>query len=420
VRVRAPFAWAVTFSFAARGVHGLLLPWLLLAAHPAGAPLLGWLQASAFAAQAAALLCLGGLGDRLGPGRVAGAAQLASVAPPLLLCLAGAQADAAALFAYAVVSGSLWGLVSPARDALLARSGGGDLLRPTAAFTAAQFAGQLAGIGLAVLAAGVGTRALLAGQALLHALAAAAMLAAPRAAGGARALPAPPPPAAPARAAAVERELLALAWLMGVGCAGPFLVFAPLLAAETARPAQALGLLLALFPLGSIAGSLALGRWPRRGRRGAVYAGHVAGSLALAAAGAAGPLAWSAACVALWGVAGGVFINCGRALLLETSPRARHARGLARVQLALLFASPIGAGLAGAAAGARGVHAALALFGVLSACAASCAAGRRAGSAAALAVYARLRLAARSLARRDTQALSRSRKRRRRRAQAPA
>jgi MFS family permease len=101
-------------------------------------------------------------------------------------------------------------------------------------------------------------------------------------------------------------------------------------------------------------------------------------------------------------VAGGVFINCGRALLLERSPRQRHARGLARNQLGLLLASPVGAALAGVAAGALGVHASLVLFGVISAAA-----------AAALGVQ-------RALAGFETWGSFRIRKRSRRRAQLPA
>jgi hypothetical protein len=59
-----------------------------------------------------------------------------------------------------------------------------------------------------------------------------------------------------------------------------------------------------------------------------------------------------------------VFINCGRALLLELQPWSQHGRTLARLQLALLLASPLGAVLGGATASALGVGGSMGLLGV--------------------------------------------------------
>jgi hypothetical protein len=155
----------VAASFAARGLHSVLLPWMLIAAAPASALSIGAVQGAALGAQALALALLGGLGDRLGARRIAVAGQLAASVPALGLALAGPGPALPLLAVYASASGAIWGLLSPARDALAAREVSGDLLRPTAGFTAAQFAGLLAGIALASRAEVEGARVLLAAQA---------------------------------------------------------------------------------------------------------------------------------------------------------------------------------------------------------------------------------------------------------------
>jgi len=341
----------------------VLLPWLLVAPSGATGASIGRVQGAALAVQAAALLLLGGAGARLGARRVAVAGQLVAALPPLGLAFAEPSAGPGFVLVYALLSGAFWGLLSPARDSLVARGREGDLLRPTSGFTAAQFAGLLAGIALGSAAGTLGAAALLGGQALLH-LAAAAGLAAARSPGPpARPRPAPASAGAPRRAAS---ELVLLCALFGLSSAGPFAVWAPLFAAErSAAPARTIGLLLALFPLGTIAASLLLRvAGPRVPKRPALLAAHAAASLCVAGAGAAGSLPLGIACLALWGACGGVFINCGRARLLELQPRSQHGRTLARLQLALLLASPLGAVLGGATASAFGVRGSMALLGL--------------------------------------------------------
>jgi len=359
---RFGFVFGVGCSFAARGVHSVLLPSLLVAPSGATGASIGRVQGAALAVQASALLLLGGAGARLGARRVAVAGQFVAALPPLGL-LAAPAAGPGSVLVYALLSGAFWGLLSPARDSLVARGREGDLLRPTSGFTAAQFAGLLAGIALGSAAGTLGAAALLGGQALLH-LAAAAGLAAARSAGPpARPRPAPASAGAPRRAAS---ELVLLCALFGLSSAGPFAVWAPLFAAErSAAPARTIGLLLALFPLGTIAASLLLRvAGARVPKRPALLAAHAAASLCVAGAGAAGSLPLGIACLALWGACGGVFINCGRARLLELQPRSQHGRTLARLQLALLLASPLGAVLGGATASAFGVRGSMALLGL--------------------------------------------------------
>jgi MFS family permease len=141
-------------------------------------------------------------------------------------------------------------------------------------------------------------------------------------------------------------------------------VWAPLFAAEAgARAASALALLLALFPLGTIAASLTLRRVARRfDKRAAMLAAHAAASLALLGASLGSSLAAAAAGFALWGFCGGIFMTCGRARMLESRPPGEHARRLAALQLALLAASTAGAALAGLAATRLAVRPSLALF----------------------------------------------------------
>jgi MFS family permease len=153
--------------------------------------------------------------------------------------------------------------------------------------------------------------------------------------------------------------------LLGLGSAGPFAVWVPLVAAEQGAPARAISLLLALFPLGTLIGSLALrfvtATLPKRA---ALFAAHAAGSLCIAGAGLAHSFAGAVAGFALWGLCGAVFINCGRALLLEARPPAEHGRRLANLQLALLVSSPLGAVLGGVGAGWLGAHGSMRALGL--------------------------------------------------------
>jgi hypothetical protein len=364
MRVRGEVGPAgVAASFAARGLHTVLLPWLLLGAASASPFSIGVVQGSALGAQALVLAALGGVGDRWGTRAVAVAGQLAASVPAFALAAAGPTAPLAALAVYALASGALWGLVSPARDALVATGRGGDLLHPTAGLLIAQFVGLLAGIALASRAGGADAGALLLFQGVLH-LAAAASFACSRA---------PRRREEPGRAAFAlprdrnaAREMILLSALFGLTSAGPFAVWAPLFAAEAGgRAADALALLLALFPAGTIAASLALRRVARPfDKRHGMLAAHVAASLALAGAAQGHSLAAVAAGVALWGFCGGAFVTCGRARLLESRPVHEHARLLAALQLALLAASTAGAALAGVAAAHFAVRPSMALFAV--------------------------------------------------------
>jgi len=128
---------------------------------------------------------------------------------------------------------------------------------------------------------------------------------------------------------------------------------------------RAIGLLLALFPLGTIAGSLALrAAGPSLAKRRTLFAAHAAGSLCIAAAGLAEGFPLAVACISLWGVCGGVAINCGRALLLERRTPAQHGRLLANLQLALLLASPVGAVIGGATASGLGLRGSMVALGL--------------------------------------------------------
>jgi len=362
------FGWpvGVACSFAARGLHSVILPWLLLAAPGASGLSIGRVQGAALAVQAATLLLLGGAGARLGARRLAVVAQLAASLPPLLLALADpSAAGRPAVLAYACLSGALWGVLSPARDSLAARGRSESLLRPTAGYTAAQFAGLLGGIALAAAAAPAGPSWLLAGQALLQVVAAAGLAAAAAPSG-----PAPAPERRSCDGLGGEpwsaREPILLAALLGLSSAGPFAVWAPLWAeVQGAPPARAIGLLLALFPLGTIAGSLALrAAGPSLAKRRTLFAAHAAGSLCIAAAGLAEGFPLAVACISLWGVCGGVAINCGRALLLERRTPAQHGRLLANLQLALLLASPVGAVIGGATASGLGLRGSMVALGL--------------------------------------------------------
>ena len=123
-------------------------------------------------------------------------------------------------------------------------------------------------------------------------------------------------------------------------------------------------LVMLMFPIGTILGSfvlLARGGIRRKGRALVL-------SLTVAAASVIGcglGLPFPAVVVAggVWGLAGAVFLNMGRTLFQERAPEAERGRVLAVNQLGFMAAGPLGALLAGFAAGELGPRAALLGFG---------------------------------------------------------
>lgn len=155
--------------------------------------------------------------------------------------------------------------------------------------------------------------------------------------------------------------------LCGVGFLfmGPFLVIFPLMVREIYDGGVVhMALVLSPFQIGTIAGSgviLLRGGIRRKGRAMLLALG--AGGVALLGAGQALPFPGLMAVTFAWGLSGSVFMNCSRTLFQEAAPPERRARVLAVNQLGFMATGPLGALLAGFAAGLLGPLPTLLLFG---------------------------------------------------------
>jgi MFS family permease len=138
---------------------------------------------------------------------------------------------------------------------------------------------------------------------------------------------------------------------------GPYVVVFPLLVRDYyAAGVDALSLVLMLFPLGTIAGSLVL-RARGIGRKGgAALAALVGGASVEATIGLGVPYAALVGLTLVWGLCGAVFINCSRTLFQEAAPDAERGRVLAVYQLGFMGGAPVGTLLAGFAVAELGLH----------------------------------------------------------------
>ncbi|MDX1649678.1 MAG: MFS transporter, partial [Myxococcota bacterium] len=272
--------------------------------------------------------------------------------------------------AYGVAMGMVMAFSNPARDSLLSRVAGGDVMRAVTGATIVQFGAQGVGTLVAGAARWIGTPPTLVVQALVIAAGAFA----------ARRLPhVPIEPRAHGTGAVREvteglRFVLGtpglrvvLVCLCGVGLLfmGPFLVVFPLVVRDVYHgDVDRLSLVLMLFPLGTILGSgviLLRGGIRRKGR--ALLAALGCGGLALVVAGQDLPYPGFLAVTLAWGLAGSVFMNCSRTLFQEAAPPERRARVLAVNQLGFMATGPLGSLLAGFVSGLVGPLPTLVIFG---------------------------------------------------------
>jgi MFS family permease len=298
-----------------------------------------------------ALLLLGGAtADRHDPRRLLILLHAVAALPPtaLAVALATGRLSLAGLLVFALCMGTLTSFTLPARDALLSRVAGGDMLRAVTGMTATQFGAQALGALAAGAARWLGGVPMLLVQALVLAVGSVAAVRLPGATAASRA-------SAPAalrdltlglRTVAADPGLRGLTLcLMGVGLffIGPFLVTFPLLVhGHYGGDVTTLSVVFMLFPVGTITGSLVLrARGVTRKGRAALLALST-GSVALAFMGLGLPLPALFLGTLCWGLAGAVFINCSRTLFQEAAPPAQRGRVLSIFQLCFVGAAPLG------------------------------------------------------------------------------
>jgi hypothetical protein len=145
---------------------------------------------------------------------------------------------------------------------------------------------------------------------------------------------------------------------------GPFIVVYPLLVRDYyQRGIDALSLLLMMFPLGTIAGSVVLRRLGGIRRKGrAALCALAGGALIMGTVGLGLPFGGMTVLTLTWGVCAAVFINCTRTLFQEAAPPTRRARALSVYQLGFMGMGPLGALAAGLVSARIGALGALQVF----------------------------------------------------------
>ncbi len=380
------FAATVGSGFGAIGMQSLLFSWLIVGELHASPEWVGIAQTASALPQVALLMVAGAVADRLEPRRMLAAMHIVAAIPPLALAavvLTGSL-SIASVISYGVAFGAVNGFLMPPRDTLLSRVAGANVVRAVTAMTVVQFISQIVGTLVAGTIDWVGSPAILIMQSTIIVAGAyfAFRLPGPESVfDGSASTAASTQDSAPAdtrnrrgggryQATAGLREvrsnpallaMLLLITCVGVFFVGPFLVVFPVLVRDFYQGgAQDLSLVLTLFPVGAIAGSLALRALGEiRLKVRAVMIALLAGSVTLAVIGTGPSWPWYLLLTLCWGLAGSVFINLSRSVFQEQASSANRARVLAVYQLGIMAGGPIGSLISGFASGSVGPHATL-------------------------------------------------------------
>jgi MFS family permease len=354
-------------------MHSALFSWLLVVELDSTPERVGFGQLAVMLPTLALILIGGSVADRSDVRRALIAFHIAAALGPLgLAWLVGSGGlSYELLLIYGLWVGVVTAFIMPARDTLLSRVAGDDMLRAVAGMTIVQFAAQAAGNLLAGAARWVGGAPMLVFQGAILALG--ALLTA-------RVPPAPPRKAVPPRGSISAREVLsgvtivvknpqlrasfAISFGVAFFFAGPFYVVFPLIVRDVyGGGVLMLSVTMMMFPLGTIAGSVAIrSRGGLRQRGPAALWSVLCGACTLGIIGLGLPFSGMLAMTVLWGLSASIFINATRTLFQEAAPEAERGRVLSVFQMALMGASPMGSFLAGICAARLGHHATLLLF----------------------------------------------------------
>ena len=351
--------------FGAWGMQQVLFSWIVVGELAAEATWVGVAQASAMIPGTFLLLAGGAVADRLEPRRILVVLHTLAAVAVLLLAWASwmGRVSLGELIGYGLAIGTIQAFSMPARDALLSRVAGQNLLHAVTTMTAVQFGAQAAGALVAGFAQLTGSAPMLAFQSLIFLVGAffQRRIPGPESRGSAEAERLRPHDLLEGlRVVAHEERLWApglLVVAVGIFFIGPYIVVFPLLVRDYyGLGVDALSLVMMLFPLGTILGSLVLrARGVARKGRAALLA-LVCGATMQCVIGLAVPY-WSfVALTLIWGLGGAVFINCSRTLFQENAPPKLRGSVLAVYQLGFMGGAPIGAFFSGLAVGWLGLH----------------------------------------------------------------
>ena len=292
------------------------------------------------------------------------------------------------LIAYALIMGTIGAFAMPARDGLLSDVAptAGGIQRAVALATMAQFAGQILGMILAVMAPLLGVGPLFIGQAVL--MVAAALVASrmtPRARAPIHARGDDHPIAflagqiregfTAAMGSAVIAPVMICAMGMGLFFMGAFAVILPLIvqsyfpaglaAGDKTKIASALGAFSLCFWLGSMVSATILIRLGDFRRKGLAYLMALAlGGGVLILCSLRVPMWLLFVFNFIWGLGGGVAMTLGRGLVQGHAPAETRARILSIFSLGMMGGAPIGAVIYGVIAQTLDPHTAILIPGV--------------------------------------------------------
>jgi MFS family permease len=344
-------------------MQGVLFSWILVSELNAESEWVGIAQTASMLPNVFLLMIGGATADRYDPQRLLIGLHLLAPIPVLALVVAAFnQALSIQLvIIFAVCMGTLTAFGNPARDALLSRVAGANLMSAISGMTAVQFTAQAAGSLIAGLARVLGTPTALCIQAcvLLSGAVFAARIPSRRAAepsgsnadrrasttlgvrgslhGMREGL------AIIARTSELRGSLLAV-FAVGALFIGPFTVVLPLMIRDVyGGGVDQLAIAFTLFPLGTITGSLVLRRLGLRRKGRALLMALFAAALFQACLGSGLPFWAFGIATYAWGLGGSVFINGSRTIFQEHAPPAYRGRVLAAYQLGFMGGGPIGA-----------------------------------------------------------------------------
>ena len=369
------FATGAGTWFTTWGMNSLVFSWLVVGVLELEDRLVGVAQSSTMLPSLFLLLFGGAVADRLEPRRLLIVLHFLATLP--VLTLIGVLGNDALTFplllTYGATLGTIQAFVTPARDALLSRVAGQDLMAAVTLLTMTQFGGQAFGTLIAGQGQSYGLSTVLFAQAGILAFGGLTVL-------GIRNIP--PQPAGSLHDSAWRqiregigivvrsphlRVPVFLVTLVGVLFIGPFLVAFPILVREYyGGGASELSFVLMTFPIGTILGSVAIrarGGIRRRGQA-LLLALSVGACTMLVMASGLSYEGFVAAGV-VWGLGGSIFINSSRALVQENAPPDARGRVLAAYQVGFTGGGPIGSLLAGLFSEAYGPLATLGTAGAL-------------------------------------------------------
>ncbi len=363
---------ATSSWFGGWGMQQVLFPWLVVGVLQASAETTGITQMSILLSNLAFLLVGGAVADRFEPRRMLAALHLGALVPIgiMLAAVVGGWLSLPVLVLCGVMIGVCSAFNVPARDSLLRQVAGDDVSRAVASVTTVQFSSQLVGMGIVGAVKWIGTEVAFVIQSLV--LAAGALTS--------RKLPARPPRTTPAEGMTLGAMTLGvrIVWssqlrpvfllIAGVGLffMGSYHVVFPLIIRDVYDGNSShLALLMGMFPLGTILGSVVLLRTGGIRRKGRALAMALAGGGAFLIIGGLGlPYLGLVGATLGWGLCGSVFMNMSRTLFQERAPVDQRARVLAVNQLGFLGAAPVGSILSGYAVALLGPTQALLALGV--------------------------------------------------------